>query len=61
MLSRFLFDETGLMVAEYALLLAIFCAGITCAAVFLGDAISAAIVHAGNTISAEVETIKREG
>jgi Flp pilus assembly pilin Flp len=53
MLKDFLRDQTGMMVAEYALLLAILCGGLACGAYFLADAISSAMAHTSDQLSAE--------
>jgi len=47
---KMLRDESGASAAEYALILAIVGSGIALAAVFLGDAITAAISEAANCI-----------
>lgn len=60
MLKRFFHDQAGVMLAEYALLLAIICAGLACGAYFLGDAISHAMAHAGELIAAEWEGISSD-
>lgn len=57
MLRRFLHDQAGMMVAEYALILAILCGGLACGAYFLADAISEAMVHAADQLSAEWKLI----
>lgn len=54
---RFLDDQSGAMLAEYALLFAIVLGGAACTAVFLGDAISDAITHAGDAIRSEWHTV----
>lgn len=57
MLRRFLHDQAGAMLAEYALMLAILCGGFACGAYYLADAISDAMAQAGGLISAEWEEI----
>lgn len=57
MLRRFLHDQSAVMVAEYALMLAILCGGFACGAYFLSDTISDAMVRAGDLISAEWQGI----
>lgn len=58
MLKIFLNDQSGAMLAEYALMLAILCLGSACAMYFLGDAISDAFAGAAQIISSEWELAK---
>ena len=52
LVRRFLRDDAGAMVAEYALMLAIFCAGCGCALYFYGRAISKAFSDAADLLAA---------
>lgn len=49
--SRFISDESGAMLAEYALLLALFGMGCACALYYFSHAISKALADAANLIA----------
>lgn len=61
MIGRFRRDQSGAMLAEYALMMAILCAGAVCVLFYLGDTISSAMVHAGDAISNEWELVRSGG
>ena len=50
-LARFLADRSGVMLAEYALMLGAFCLGSLCIAHFYGHQVSAALHRISNLIS----------
>lgn len=57
MLRRYLRDQNGAMFAEYALMVAIICGGLSCIAYFLGDSISDAMTHVGRLVAADWDEV----
>jgi Flp pilus assembly pilin Flp len=50
-LRRFLADASGVMLAEYAIMLGVFCLGCLCAAHYFSREVSAAMNRASDVIS----------
>lgn len=53
MLKRFCLDQSGAILAEYALMLAVVTGALACALFYLGDTMLDAMVRAGDLLSRE--------